>query len=128
MCGYLNRMMRFLEVCSCGLFSAPVQKLPKTPKSSYGSNVGYKNVSVTPPGQTSSDVKVKSTTSSESVHSYNSFDDNFPDLNKSTNSYSDWTFVKCLNENPQSKIDVMKNNFTNQKCSRKLYFKKETSS
>ena len=125
MCGYLNRMLRFLEVCSCGLFSAPVQNLPKIPKTSYGSNIRYKNVSVTPPGRNSSDVNVKSATSSESVYSCNSFDDNFLDMNKTTTSYSDWTFVKCLNENPQSKIDVMKNIFTNQKCIRKLYFKKE---
>jgi serine/threonine protein kinase len=118
-----------MEVCSCGLFSAPAQTSTKMPKTLYGSNLKYNGVSKTPPGRISSDIQIETATTSdistESIYSCNSFDDSFMDMNKNSSLYSDWTFVKCLNENPQSKIDIMKNNITKNKCIRKIYFNKE---
>ena len=135
MCGYLNKIAMFLEVCSCGLFNmsaANSHTIPHTvsrtaPHASShvlrDANIRYKNIHDSPPGKISSSLNAESTSSSNSVYSCNSFDENPPDINKNTSSYFDWTFVKCLNENPQSKIDVMKNSNTNEKCIRKLYFK-----
>ena len=67
-------------------------------------------------------LKCESTISSDSMHSCESFDD-LSDVNNTTMSYDEWKFVKCLNETNQSKIDIMKNINTCDKCVRKIYFK-----
>ena len=126
MCGYFNRVAMFFKVCGCGIFGTPVLKSQKIPRAPRGINMAHKHGQLAPPGRNSSSIVTGSTRSSESVYSCNSTDENDThNVTKNTTVYSDWTFDKCLNDNHQSKIDVMKHNITNEKCIRKLYFKRE---
>ena len=122
MCGWLNRLLLCLDACSCGLFSTSPPTPKKMPRMLTKIKPTHKNVAPGCQTNIQKTPKCESTISSDSMHSCESFDD-LSDVNNTTMSYHEWKFIKCLNETNQSKIDIMKNINTYDKCVRKIYFK-----
>jgi len=88
--------------------------------------MAHKHIHQTPPERFSSSLVTESNRSYDSNYSCITTDEIvIHSITENTTVYSDWTFNKCLNDNYQSKIDMMKNNITNERCVRKLYFKRE---
>ena len=126
MCGYINHMIAFFKTCGCGFFDTSVPKSQKTSCTQPCSKMAHKHIHQTPPERFSSSLVTESNRSYDSNYSCITTDEIvIHSITENTTVYSDWTFNKCLNDNYQSKIDMMKNNITNERCVRKLYFKRE---
>jgi len=122
MCDCLNRILLYLDACSDGLFPSDPLIPKETPYMLNKFKPTHKNIDIGCHIDVRKTPKRESNISSDSIHSYESFDD-LSDINNTTISYYDWKFVKCLNETNQSKIDVMKNINSHDKCVCKIYFK-----